>query len=68
VFGLKRDDEVTGGWRKLHNEEPYNLYFFAKYNWNDQVKEGEMDSTCSMQGERGMHTWFWWESQMERNS
>jgi hypothetical protein len=26
VFGSKRD-EVTGGWRKLHNEELYDLYF-----------------------------------------
>jgi hypothetical protein len=25
IFGLKRD-EVTGGWRKLHNEELHNLY------------------------------------------
>jgi hypothetical protein len=25
IFGLKRD-EVTGGWRKLHNEELYGLY------------------------------------------
>jgi hypothetical protein len=25
IFGLKRD-EVVGGWRKLHNEELYNLY------------------------------------------
>jgi hypothetical protein len=25
IFELKRD-EVTGGWRKLHNEEPHNLY------------------------------------------
>jgi hypothetical protein len=25
IFGPKRD-EVTGGWRKLHNEEPHNLY------------------------------------------
>jgi hypothetical protein len=25
IFGLKRD-EVTGGWRKLHNEELQNLY------------------------------------------
>jgi hypothetical protein len=25
VFGLKRE-EVTGGWRKLHNEELHNLY------------------------------------------
>jgi hypothetical protein len=25
IFGLKRD-EVTGGWRKVHNEELHNLY------------------------------------------
>jgi hypothetical protein len=25
TFGLKRD-EVTGSWRKLHNEELHNLY------------------------------------------
>jgi hypothetical protein len=25
MFELKRD-EVTGGWRKLHNEELHNLY------------------------------------------
>jgi hypothetical protein len=25
IFGLKRD-EVTGDWRKLHNEELQNLY------------------------------------------
>jgi hypothetical protein len=25
IFGLKRDD-VTGGWRELHNEEIHNLY------------------------------------------
>jgi hypothetical protein len=25
VFGPKRE-EVTGGWRKLHNEELHNLY------------------------------------------
>jgi hypothetical protein len=24
IFGLKRD-EVTGGWRMLHNEELHNL-------------------------------------------
>jgi hypothetical protein len=26
IFGPKRD-EVTGGWRKLHDEELNNLYF-----------------------------------------
>jgi hypothetical protein len=25
IFGLKRD-EVTGGWRKLHNKKCHNLY------------------------------------------
>jgi hypothetical protein len=25
IFGLKRD-EIVGGWRKLHNYEPHNLY------------------------------------------
>jgi hypothetical protein len=25
IFGAKRD-EVTGEWRRLHNEEFYNLY------------------------------------------
>jgi hypothetical protein len=26
IFGSKRDD-VTGGWRKIHNEELHNFYF-----------------------------------------
>jgi hypothetical protein len=26
IFGPKRD-EVTGGWKKVHNEELHNLYF-----------------------------------------
>jgi hypothetical protein len=37
IFGPKRD-EVTGGWRKLHNEE------------KDQVKEDEMGRACSTHG------------------
>jgi hypothetical protein len=28
VFGPKRD-EVTGDWRKLHNEEVHNFYFLT---------------------------------------
>jgi hypothetical protein len=37
IFGPKRD-EVTGGWRKLYNEELHNLYS------SSQVMEDEMDS------------------------
>jgi hypothetical protein len=31
IFGPKRD-EVTGGWRKLHNAELYNLYGSVSIN------------------------------------
>jgi hypothetical protein len=31
IFGLKRD-EVTGGWRKLCNEELHDLHSLPKYN------------------------------------
>jgi hypothetical protein len=40
IFGLKRD-EVTGGWRKLHNEELHNIYsspsiitYLLTYSWS----------------------------------
>jgi hypothetical protein len=32
VFGPKRD-EVTGEWRKLHNEELNDLYSLPNYVW-----------------------------------
>jgi hypothetical protein len=44
TFALKRD-EVTGGWRKLDNEELHNLY-----NWNDQDKEDKMGRVRSTHG------------------
>jgi hypothetical protein len=31
ILAPKRD-EVTGGWRKLHNEELHNFLLFAKYS------------------------------------
>jgi hypothetical protein len=30
IFGGKRD-EVTGKWRRLHNEELYDLYFSPNF-------------------------------------
>jgi hypothetical protein len=30
IFGSKRD-EVTGGWRKLHNEKLHGFILFAQY-------------------------------------
>jgi hypothetical protein len=38
IFGPKRD-EVTGEWRKLHNEELHNLY--SSTDIIRQVSQGE---------------------------
>jgi hypothetical protein len=43
IFGLKRD-EVTGDWRKLHNEELHNLYSLPNII--------RMGRACSTNGEK----------------
>ena len=43
IFGPKRD-EVTGEWRKLHNEELYDLYSLPNVI---QIEKNEMDGACS---------------------
>jgi hypothetical protein len=48
-FGPKRD-EVTGGRRKLHNEELHNLYSSSNIIIMIQVKEDEMGRACSTSG------------------
>jgi hypothetical protein len=42
IFGHKRD-KVTGGWRKLHNEE-------IKYYSGNQIQKNEMGGACSTYG------------------
>jgi hypothetical protein len=44
IFGPKRDG-VTGGWRKLRNEEHHNLYS------SPSIIRDEMGRACSMTGE-----------------
>jgi hypothetical protein len=50
IFGLKRY-EVTGGWRKLYDEEFHNLYPLPSIIRMNQVQEYEMGNACSMNGE-----------------
>jgi hypothetical protein len=49
IFGPKRD-EVTGGWRKLHNEELHNLYSspsIIRMRWAGHVaRMGEKINAC----------------------
>jgi hypothetical protein len=51
IFGPKRD-EVTGGWRKLHEEGLRDLCSSPSIIWNDQFKEDEVDGACSTNGEK----------------
>jgi hypothetical protein len=55
IFGPKRDG-VTGGWRKLHNEELHNLYSspskiriikWKRMRWEEHVaRMGEKRNVC----------------------
>jgi hypothetical protein len=49
LFAPKRD-EVTGGWRKLHNEELHSLYSSPSIIRIDKVKEDEMGGARSTNG------------------
>jgi hypothetical protein len=67
IFGPKRDG-VTGGWRKLYNEELHNVYSLPsiiriiksrRIRWAGHVARGG--------GRRGTCIGYWWQSQRERD-
>jgi hypothetical protein len=61
LFGPKRD-EVTGGWRKLQNEELHN--FSASPSIIIMIKLRRMGRACSTnECRRGMHIAYWRGSQ-----
>jgi hypothetical protein len=66
IFGQERD-EVTEGWKKLHNEELHNLY--SSPNIIRMMKSRRMiwaEHVTRME-EKRMHIGYWWESQKERD-
>ena len=48
IFGPKRE-EVTGEWRRLHNEELYDLYS-TQYCAGDKIEKNEMGWACGAYG------------------
>jgi hypothetical protein len=50
LFGPKRD-EVTGEWRKRHNEELNYLLLLTHYCAGDKIEKNEMGGACSACGE-----------------
>jgi hypothetical protein len=66
IFGPKRD-EVIGGWRKLHNEELYNLYSSPSIVRIIKSRRMRLARHVARMGRRGIHVGFWWESQKKRD-
>jgi hypothetical protein len=66
IFGSKRD-EVTGGWRKQHNEELHNLYTSPRIIGLIKSRRVRWAGNVARMGRRGMHIEYWWESQKERD-
>jgi hypothetical protein len=50
IFGPKRD-EVTGEWRKLHNEELHDLYSFTQYCAGDKSRRMRWAGHAALMGE-----------------
>jgi hypothetical protein len=46
IFGPK-GDEVTRGWRKLHDNKHHDLYSLQSINSYDSVEEDKMGGACS---------------------
>jgi hypothetical protein len=59
IFGPKRD-EVVGGWRNLHNEDPHSLYTSPSRPIIRMIKSRKMrwEGRVARMGPRGMHIGF----------
>jgi hypothetical protein len=58
---------VTGGWRKLHNEELHNLYSSPSIIRAIKSRRMRRVGRVAGMGRRGMHMGYWWESHKERD-
>jgi hypothetical protein len=61
IFGLKRE-EVTGDWRKLHNEVLHNLYSSRSAIMTSKSRRMRWTGHVARMGRRGMRIGFWWEN------
>jgi hypothetical protein len=66
ISGPKRD-EMTGGWRKLHNEELHNLYFSPSIIRMIKSRMMRWAEHIARIRRRGVHIGSWWEIQKERD-
>jgi hypothetical protein len=65
IFGSKRY-ELTGGWRKLHNEELHSLYSSPSIIRKIKSRRMRWKGHVARMQKRGNHIGYWWESQKVR--
>jgi hypothetical protein len=59
IFGPKRN-EVTGEWRRLHNEELNDLYVSPNIGRVIKLRGMRWAGHVACMGKREVHTGFWW--------
>jgi hypothetical protein len=57
----RKTGEVTGGWRKLHNEELHNLYSSTSIIRMIKSRRMIWAGRVARMGRIGMRIGFWWE-------
>jgi hypothetical protein len=66
IFGDRRD-EVTGEWRKLHNEELNDLYCSPNIDWVIKSTTIRWAGHVARMGRGEAYTGFWWGNLWERD-
>jgi hypothetical protein len=66
ILGPKRD-EVTGSWRKLHNEEVHNLYSSPSIIRMIKSRRMRWAGCVARMGAKRKHIGYCWESQKKRD-
>jgi hypothetical protein len=66
IFGPKRN-EVTGEWKKLHNEELCGFYSSPSMITIIKSRRMRWAEHVARMGRRGTRIGYWWESQRERD-
>jgi hypothetical protein len=59
IFGPKRD-KVTGEWRRLNNEELYDLYYSPNIIRVFKLGRIRWEGHVERMGREEAHTEFWW--------
>jgi hypothetical protein len=57
-------EEVTRGWRTLHNEELYDIFF--SLNFIDEIEYGMGGVFVMLRGEKSIHSFGVWKPKGEK--